>query len=1663
MTPVRRLCRRLLISAALALAVAGALPTAPAHGAAPPRTLRFEQLAVDDGLAQESVLAVAQDRQGFMWFGSQAGLSRYDGARIITFRNIVSDPRSLADNWVRVLHVDREGRMWIGTDGGLDRYDPLTQTFIHYPPTEPAKRGNGNRHVRAIVDDGEGGLWIGTSDGLQHLDPLTGRYQFWHHDAGLPGSLGNDQINALARDVDGRLWIGTATGLDVLEPGAQSFRHFRVEAAPDTRFEAVLSLHVDPQRTLWVGTMGSIEQWKLAPGADQPQRVRLGEADGLKPGVITAIYQDMEGTVWAGSQTEGLFRWRPDARRFVQYRHQLSDPHSLADNYVASLYRDRFGTLWVGTWYNGVSRVDLGSGGFARLVHDPERPHSLSDNKVRAIVDAGNGKLWLGSNDGLTLYDPQTGEGQAFRDGGASLDARDPQVMALWRDKSNILWVGGRNGLRRFDPATKKFTRVQPWHGDPDSNSLRGIYGDSKGVLWIASRGGLHRFDPKTGAARTFRHDPQDPASLADNVVRPVLEDSKGRLWVGTFNGLGLLDRDTGKFRHFRHDPRDQASLSHDEVHYLYEDKTGVLWVGTAAGLNRMEFQPDGTARFKRYLRRDGMADDAVAAILEDDASRLWISTNAGITRLKVHSGHLRNYGGADGTIEGAYFDNSALRTADGTMYFGGFNGVTAFAPDDIRENSAAPAVVITDFQIFNRSIRAGQDGGNILKHAIEHTQAITLREQDSVFSLEFAALHFAGPQRNRYAYQLQGFDKDWVVTDAGKRFATYTNLDPGHYVFRVKAANKDGVWNDNAATLAITILPPVWKTWWFRAGMAALLLGSAYGIYRVRMRQLQWQKENLEREVNFRTAEVELKNSLLQQQKTELERRRVEAEGQRAEAEERRMDAERQKHEVESQKEAVEQAHRNISVLSEIGREMAATLDIEKAMRTLYRHVRHLMDTDMFGVGFYREETGTIDFPFSMERGMRSLPYSRSVDDPDQLAVWCLFHRHDIFINDFYAEYSRYMGPAGLDKLKPALLADGSDPEYAQSMLYTPLVVNDRVVGVLSVQSRNKHAYRQVHLDMLQTLAAYAAVSLDNAMAYQRLEETLRELRDTQEQLMQQQAQVRLHTDELAQANRALQDNEERLRYAKQKAEDATRQKSEFLANMSHEMRTPLAGVIGMQGFALRDQKLHEVTREQIERAQANAQALLAIINDLLDFSKIEAGKLTIENIDFALAGMVENVASLFEEQAAAYSVGFSVDFSDGLPTFVLGDPTRLRQVLVNLVGNAFKFTQRGEVRLKVEKMERDANLDEDCHLIRFTVQDTGIGIAPDAMPRLFQKFEQADSTTTRRYGGTGLGLAICRQLVELMGGEISVASTPGVGSIFTFEIPLKEGVAPPVVPHLPREPHSHQLRVLCAEDFPTNQIIIRMMLEDLGHKADIAANGLLAVAACARTRYDLILMDGRMPEMDGPSATRLIRAGGPDGAPVRDQELMIIALTANASEEDRSRYLASGMDDFLTKPIDEAALHYQLSRAIERQLQRGIALPPMPPREPQKPTLEDLDTMFGVAPVAVVSPSLTPRPQPGQYDDPLKARLRAAFLADLPARLSELDDAIGASDSDAAGRLFHGMKGSAAYLEEPDLRTLCGELEKAADCADWAAIAAGLPGLRAMLASVAQTVQPE
>jgi signal transduction histidine kinase/DNA-binding response OmpR family regulator len=506
------------------------------------------------------------------------------------------------------------------------------------------------------------------------------------------------------------------------------------------------------------------------------------------------------------------------------------------------------------------------------------------------------------------------------------------------------------------------------------------------------------------------------------------------------------------------------------------------------------------------------------------------------------------------------------------------------------------------------------------------------------------------------------------------------------------------------------------------------------------------------------------------------------------------------------------------------------------------------------------------------------------------------------------------------------------------------------------------------------------------------------------------------------------MQQVQENLEEAKAGAEKAAQAKSDFLATMSHEIRTPLSGVLGMLGFALRDPQVHDKTREQLEIARSNAKALLTIINDILDFSKMEAGKLNIEMIDFDIRKEISSAVAIFDGMAKDKSLYFNLVFDEDVPKYVKCDPTRIRQVLVNLIGNAIKFTDTGGVDVQVSMLE----LSKFSMRLSFSVQDSGIGIPEDGVAKLFQKFEQADVSTTRKFGGTGLGLSISKQLVEAMYGLIEVTSVPGEGSNFYFELPMGRGDAAACDVEIREKiPHTHKLHVLCAEDFATNQVIARTLLENMGHEVDIADNGRIALDMLLKGSFDLVLMDGRMPEMDGLEATRTIRKGVWQDTKLKQSDIKIVALTANVTDEDRERYLAAGMDGFLCKPIDELELHHIIDDTINELLSKGSKLNPL-----IRASASELDNLFSIPEVDSPEISLVVEAKtPVNEAALLSAKLRTVFVESLPDRMKEITQAMKAEDTKELGRLFHGIKGSAGYLNDEVLVNLSGELEEWAD----------------------------
>jgi ligand-binding sensor domain-containing protein/signal transduction histidine kinase len=1297
--------RRLLAAAACLLICVLSLHAQ----AAAPRSLRFERMSLEQGLSQETVKTILQDRTGFMWFGTQGGLNRFDGYRFRTFRSDPSDPASLPDNYVLASYEDGEGRLWFGTRGGLARFDEAAQKFVRYSFVSGSERVARNRAVTAIAGDGAGGLWIGTGEGLVRLDPASGRFRAFRHDANDPSSLRDDRVSALALDGRGGLWVGTGVGIEHLPAGASSFDHYDIDPRGGAKRNSVLALSMAQNGTLWIGTAAGLDAWRTGDG--QPQRRHIGRAEGMGDTGILTLYHDAGNNLWVGTDLDGLKWLDPVSQRFVGYTNVPLDRHSLSDNQVSSVRVDRTGTLWVGTLFSGVNRADLASGGFGSFTLLPGEPGERSatpSRKIRAIAAGADGKLWLGTTGyGLIHLEPISGRVERIRHAPARRGSLPDDTITAVLPGRGRLWVGSPTGLSWRDATSGRFTPVALGQ-DSAGNYVQDLLLDRAGNLWAATRGGLFLLDPDGHILSAWRHDPLDPSSLGENYGFALLEDRAGAIWLGTENGLDRLDRASGTFTHFRHDDKDPATLRHNRIYYLYESARGELWVGTAAGLHRMERDAAGAPLF-RYFPVTGTHEPVpIGAVLEDSHGELWVSTTVGLTRVDPATGQFKSYSAKDGLLDGTYFVGSAARGADGELHFGGVNGMTSFMPDAVRDNPYPAQPVITDFLVQNRSR---------LPHAPGGTPQVELPYRDSVFTLEFAALHYADPQSNRFAYRLQGFDQDWTETDASKRFATYTNLDPGPYVFEVKAANKDGLWSETPARLSVVIAPPFWMTWWFRLFAGLLLLGAGMAIYRLRIRVLVQQTERLERTVGARTAELVL-----------------------------------QKEAAEQQKEAALQARRNIALLSDIGRELTANLDREAIMANVYGQVRQLMDVDVFMIGVLRGELqgDRLECPFVMEDDKR-------VDGAGQcgarvlaMARRCAASAEEILVDDLAQEAARWVGD----------MEDDAGARPPASLILVPVMVGPHALGVLCVQSRARHAYQHIQLDMLSTLAAYVGVALDNADAY-------RQLKDTQAQLA---------------------------------AHEKLASLGSLVAGVAHELNTPIGNSLLMAStlqektdmlaarFAQANLKKSDLEGWISAASEASAliqRSLHAAAELVNSFKQVSVDQASTQRRRFDLAQACQEIAATIMNQVrrGGHTLAIRVEPGIAMDSY----PGPLGQVLINFVNNALLHAFDGPGG----SMVLAASL-SGADRVRIEFRDDGRGIPAEHLSRIFDPF----FTTRMGQGGTGLGLNIAYNIVTtLLKGSIQVESEAGRGTVFVLDLPL-QAVAAPKAPALP-SPRQGKARV--------------------------------------------------------------------------------------------------------------------------------------------------------------------------------------------------------------------------------------------------------------------------
>ena len=804
-----------------------------------------------------------------MWFGTLNGLNRYDGYDFKVFRYEADDPSSLSDNQIRSLYVDRDGVLWVGTwTGGLNRYDRITERFHRYMHDPDDPHSLSHNQVLTIYEDPTGTFWIGTDSGLNELDRDTGRFTRYLHEPDNPNSLSHSSVGTIVADETGALWIPThGGGLNKLLPrergeSRRAFAHYRHDPSDpyslshDEAYGALL----DRNGYLWVTTWGGgINRLDRQTGRFKHFRHDPMDSHSLGSDQVGFVLEDRRGSLWFTTAGAGLDKFDADTEGFTHYRHDPTDRESLSHDHIVRIFEDRAGALWVGTLGGGISVFDREKRQFVHYRNDPGNPDSEGKDEIRGIQYDEDGLLWLGAfGDGLVRIDRETDTFTHYRHDPANPNSLlNNGIWTLYGDRDGALWVGTIGGLGRFDRTSETFTNFR--HDPADSSSLSAtvvlsIYRDRSGVLWVGTFHGLNRFDDEKQAFTHYLHDPSVPDSLSHNAVMRILEDQAGELWIATWGGgLNRLDRDTGRFVSYRNDPEDPQSLTHDAVFSLHEDETGVLWVGTSHGLNRMVTRgANESPVFVRYTKDDGLPDSTILGILEDEKRNLWLSTNNGLSRFDPRTETFRNFDVTDG-LQGNIFSqvDAYDRSSSGEMAFGGLNGFNRFYPDDIETNESVPPVVLTDFQLARRSVPIGDD--SVPQKSITETQALTLTYEDRVLTFAFAALDFRAPTKNRYRYRLDGLEDDWAEVGSNARSVTYTNLAPGDYTFRVKGSNNHGVWNEEGASIHVTVTPPWWQTMWFRLLSMAAVVAALLTAHKARIGYIERRNVALESEIKRR------------------------------------------------------------------------------------------------------------------------------------------------------------------------------------------------------------------------------------------------------------------------------------------------------------------------------------------------------------------------------------------------------------------------------------------------------------------------------------------------------------------------------------------------------------------------------------------------------------------------------------------------------------------------------------------------------------------------------------------------------------------------------------------------------------------------------------------
>ncbi len=831
--------------------------------------LKFKHLTSEQGLSSSTIETICQDHRGFMWFGTRDGLNRYDGHEMVVYRYNIKDSNSISDNYIRFIYADKNNSLWIGTINGLNRFDIVKNTFTRYKHKAGDSKSLSNNIIDCIVEDHKGNLWISTfGGGINLFNPAANSFIHYQHDSANPKSLSDDRVNYLYEDAQNNFWAGTEGGLNLFDRQRRTFKVFR--------------------NTYDSNTTKTNDE-------------------------ITVINQDSQGNLWLGTKENGLIIFNYKLKTFRQLQHREKDAGSLASNLIRSILVDSYGKIWIGSVNGGVCLYDSTSSSFFTYQNNPENIFSLSQRTVSSLFEDNQGNLWVGTHrGGINLYTPNTYKFRLYRQTPEQNSLSYNDVTAFCEDKYGNMWIGtDGGGLNLFDREKNTFKHYNYNAYDPTtigSDAVLNIMEDSEGNLWVGTwGGGLNLLNRNTGTFTRYLNNPLNKNSISSNYIQKIFEDRDKNLWIATYyGGLNLFNRNTKQFTHVING-FNGGSLQGNNFVSINQDRSGNMWFGTDDGglncyqsttkkithyFNKEEKIPDLRViftdskgrvwvgqtglylfnseknSFSLFTNKAGLSNEFIKGITEDDDGNFWISTSNGITQFNPDSLSFKKYNIADG-LQGLEFEaNSFLKSTEGQMFFGGGDGFNSFYPKNIKTNTFIPPVYLTSFQLYNKTIYPGEKNSPLIKD-ISFLKNIDLSYKQSTFSFGFASLNYTSSENNQYAYKLKGVDKDWNYV-ANEHKASYNNVNPGTYTFKVKASNNDGVWNENGTSIVITIAPPFWVTWWFKLLVVLLIMSGVVWYYQFK-RKLELRKLNEQKKEEMHQMQLQFFTNISHEFRTPL------------------------------------------------------------------------------------------------------------------------------------------------------------------------------------------------------------------------------------------------------------------------------------------------------------------------------------------------------------------------------------------------------------------------------------------------------------------------------------------------------------------------------------------------------------------------------------------------------------------------------------------------------------------------------------------------------------------------------------------------------------------------------------------------------------------------